>query len=453
MAGGLRTLAKNLLRTYDMTQGIPTRPDSTFRDTWLWQFCLKQVRRNRTIHLFVGTIWKRANFLAKSFSSPRRSLAALKLYSDPAARRTVAGPETVLTPVPRAFPATCQKYLVSPHTQYQFPETYISTIGPALVCANTNLIFTDSAVVCHDLYDAVRDYTSEEVHGKTYMWPARNRIAWMFGTTPHRTLDCAAIFTDACSANYAHWMTEVLPRIHLFCRSGAPATIPVVVDDGLHPNMLHALQKVVGAGREIIALPKGQRILVKNLTVVSVAGYVPFERRTNRIGNHSHGKFSPMALASLREHLQDGLPDSASPKKRIMVRRNSGIRRILNELEIEEMLVKRGFTAVSPETLTFAEQIELFSHAEVIVGATGAAFANLIFCKPSTKIIIMIPAFKHTSYWYWQNMACATGNHVTYVLGKITRSFRSGIHSDFHVNPGDLIDALEWLAAPERAHS
>jgi capsular polysaccharide biosynthesis protein len=432
-----------------MTQGMPTRPDSTFRDTWLWQFCLKQVRRNRTTHFLAGTIWKKANFLWRSRSSPRRTLAALGRYSGAAGKQTFAGPETIVTPVPHAFPAVDRHYLVSPHSEYQFPETYLCSIGPALVCAETNLAFTDSAVICHDLYDIIRDYTSEEVHGKTYLWPAQNRLAWMMGTAPHRTLARAAAFTDACSANYAHWMTEVLPRIHLFCRSGAPADIPLIVDDGLHPNIMHTLREVVGETREIILLPKRQRILVENLSVVSVAGYVPFERRSNRLKDHSHGKFSPATLESLREHLRAGLPDTASKKTRIMVRRNSGIRKIVNEREIEEFLVKKGFTAVSPENLTFPEQIDLFSHADVVVGATGAAFANLIFCKPSTKIIIMIPAFKHTSYWYWQNMACATGNRVTYVLGKITKSFRSGIHSDFHVNPQDLADALEWSEHPE----
>ena len=67
---------------------------------------------------------------------------------------------------------------------------------------------------------------------------------------------------------------------------------------------------------------------------------------------------------------------------------------------------------------------------------------NLIFCKPMAKIIIMIPIYRHTSYWYWQNIACAVGNRVNYVLGKITRTAESRIHSDFQINPSDLLDAI-----------
>ena len=44
------------------------------------------------------------------------------------------------------------------------------------------------------------------------------------------------------------------------------------------------------------------------------------------------------------------------------------------------------------EKLPFEKQIYLFSNASTIVGAHGAAFTNIIFCKPGTKIIEIIPA-------------------------------------------------------------
>ena len=40
---------------------------------------------------------------------------------------------------------------------------------------------------------------------------------------------------------------------------------------------------------------------------------------------------------------------------------------------------------------SFADQVVLFNNAKEIIGLHGAAFANLVFCKPKTKIIEMRP--------------------------------------------------------------
>ena len=65
---------------------------------------------------------------------------------------------------------------------------------------------------------------------------------------------------------------------------------------------------------------------------------------------------------------------------------------IKNKIEIIDMLSKKGFTSYKVEELSFEEQIFLFNDASIIVGAHGAAFTNIIFCKPETKIIEIIPA-------------------------------------------------------------
>ena len=42
--------------------------------------------------------------------------------------------------------------------------------------------------------------------------------------------------------------------------------------------------------------------------------------------------------------------------------------------------------------LSFFEQIYLFNNAKFIIGAHGAAFANLTFCSPDTNIIEIKPS-------------------------------------------------------------
>ena len=58
---------------------------------------------------------------------------------------------------------------------------------------------------------------------------------------------------------------------------------------------------------------------------------------------------------------------------------------IENSEEIKNYLTKKGFDVVRVGQLSFGQQISLFKNAKIIVGAHGAAFANLIFCMPNTK--------------------------------------------------------------------
>ena len=144
-------------------------------------------------------------------------------------------PEIVATPFPTVFPESDSKNLIAPHTEYEFPEICIAEICDAVVAGATNLFIADTSVICHTLYDFPRDYTSEELHWRTHIWPSTHRITWLMNTTPAHTFDRAVCFTDACAFNYAHWLTEVLPRIGLF--SAAPAITPeapLIVNDSLH---------------------------------------------------------------------------------------------------------------------------------------------------------------------------------------------------------------------------
>ena len=58
-----------------------------------------------------------------------------------------------------------------------------------------------------------------------------------------------------------------------------------------------------------------------------------------------------------------------------------------NNKEIITFLNSKGFTSYKIGQLDFFEQIYLFNNAKIIIGPHGAAFSNIIFCKPKTKII------------------------------------------------------------------
>jgi len=390
--------------------------------------------------------WKRAfpvwvsiyrRFSTHVYKLPLRSVSAAG-----GGVRVIAEAEAVVTPSPEVFPRRVSLRCPSPHQSYTFPAIYITQLTDCLVRGSSNLIVAREHLIHHDLFRPDYDYTSEEIHGRLVLKPKR-RVGYVFlRRNISEYIDEAAVFTDALSPNYAHFMTEVLPRLAMYIKY-VPGDIPLLVDAGLHRNMMAAIQSVVGK-RELILIGKGRAVRVGKVHSISNCGYVPFERRagSERLPGHSQGQFSPAALRAVREAVLGSLNMEVRNGRRLYIRRNSGYRNVLNAQEIEDVLVARGFEVVEPEKLSFSEQVEVFSSADVVVGATGAAFANLLFCKPGTLLIIMIADLESTSYYYWQNMACASNNSVVYVFGVIQRNLAKSIHSDFHVVPSDVIDAL-----------
>ena len=62
-------------------------------------------------------------------------------------------------------------------------------------------------------------------------------------------------------------------------------------------------------------------------------------------------------------------------------------RRIVNEAEVEQLLARYGFTTYLTEKMNIGQQVELFSKAKVVVSATGAALANLMFAQGGTHVL------------------------------------------------------------------
>lgn len=364
----------------------------------------------------------------------------------------VAQQEVIISPL-SIFPEKKAKRCPPPHKAFVFPSLYLGLLHDQVVRGGSNFLIGRHAVVHHDLFRVAYDYTSEELHGRMVIKPKTQEVILLNDAEDViGEIAEAASFADAVASNYAHFITEVLPRLHMFVRN-APKHVPLIVDAALHSNILSAIRLVAGVDRPLIPVEVGRSIRVRKLWVMSVCGYIPFERRPGSAGlpGHSQGMFSPAALRSMRDAIKTSLTirGEAIVERKIFIRRNSGYRNISNTLEIERFLVACGFEVAEPEKLSFEQQVILFSSASVVVGATGAAFANLVFCNPGCNLVIMYGEHKCMSYYYWQSIARACGGQITGVLGKISGGFSRSIHSDFYVDPRDVLAAVRSCIGQE----
>ena len=87
-------------------------------------------------------------------------------------------------------------------------------------------------------------------------------------------------------------------------------------------------------------------------------------------------------------------------KRRVYISRaQAGKRRVVNEAALVPLLHDYGFDIVHLENLSVPEQIALFRQAEVVIGAHGAGFANLIYSDAVTVLEFFEPRYINTCFY------------------------------------------------------
>jgi len=81
------------------------------------------------------------------------------------------------------------------------------------------------------------------------------------------------------------------------------------------------------------------------------------------------------------------LPASGFGEKLYITRENATRRRVNNEGELWARLEGRGFVKLRLEAMSWREQVAAFAAARVVVAPHGAGLANVVFCRPGTRVV------------------------------------------------------------------
>lgn len=179
--------------------------------------------------------------------------------------------------------------------------------------------------------------------------------------------------------NISHWFLDVLPRLYLLRESG----LYDKVDWFLVPSLQYDYQR---ESLNLLGIPESKLMAGDKYPHITADNVIA---STAPRGNHTlvptwacdyiRDSFMPLA-----ENVQT---DKKMNSKIYINRRDSGIRKVINETELEEALLLKGFESITLSEYSIMEKIKLFSQAETIIGATGAGLVSLLFCKPGTKVI------------------------------------------------------------------
>ena len=200
--------------------------------------------------------------------------------------------------------------------------------------------------------------------------------------------------------NYYHWLMTSLPRLlALMQRYPRQRFDHFVVNDTAPAFVLDSLA--------LLGVPLDAVISAAKHPVVRVS-----EAFCSVV---SSNLFYPNQL--IVELFRQILPRPLYRGRRLFISRTGG-RSIANEPEVLDVLTSFGFETIRTERLSLLEQIQLFASAEVVVGAHGAGFSNLVFCQTGTKVLeFFSPKFLNVCYWFL-SAACRHEYHCLLGYGE-----------------------------------
>jgi len=237
--------------------------------------------------------------------------------------------------------------------------------------------------------------------------------------------------------NYWHWTFEWLPRLFVLkeiATSNARLEKPTFLNIGsaLNPFQQEWIWLLFGESIEVCNY--SSPILCNNILWITP----PFP------AHHSHD-----TILKIRDHILGTEMYGVNrvrgeyPSRIYLLRgdaRNG--RRVANEPQIIDGLKRLGFVAMAMDGLSVIEQAQIFSGADIIVGAHGSAFVNMIFCKRSCKIIELFGSGYVSGHDY--SLALSCGLHWEYLEGESTDIVPSFV-SDFRIELDKLLIVLTKL--------
>jgi capsular polysaccharide biosynthesis protein len=198
---------------------------------------------------------------------------------------------------------------------------------------------------------------SDPAYRKIFL-PAPTRLAGNWTSITGRWLD-----------GFYHWFMDGLPRLAML--RDLPPDTRIIVPARLLPYQQQTLEWL-GLGNHI-RLTEEKHLFIENYYFCAPTSMT--------------GCYNPFAVQFLRQALLPHADLAYNPPPRFYLRRVGKYRGILNENDVLDFFRKRGWAIIDTEQLPLAQQIRLFSRAEMICAPHGAGLTNLLWCPPGCKVL------------------------------------------------------------------
>ena len=275
----------------------------------------------------------------------------------------------------------------------------------------------------------------------------KNRVALLkvkknVETQIDRGILLCAPFTN----NYYHSIYDALFKLYYIEKEKIAEECPLLVDDSFRDiaQLNEVLNILNRSGRQIIWIKRKTWYKVKELFYIPSLNQMPLQVKKSDFICGTDFVYDDFLMAEYTRLLLSHKSGNIYPPK-VYLSRSGFSRRKYNEKELIAIAEKHGFKIVHPECLPFREQMALFNGAKIIVGATGAAFTNIMFCQAGASSICFmgkrydLPIFTIGSY--------VSKSDLIYHIGTNT-SLDPAMHdiqSNFYIQPSKFENLIKQM--------
>ena len=256
-----------------------------------------------------------------------------------------------------------------------------------------------------------------------------------------QTIDEGILLSGRNDDNWYHWFIEYMPRV-LMIPDDIPVDVPLLVSTRTPETGLAALRNL--SNRPIIFLDASARTHVNKLHLVPPSTQI---LDTTMVSWYDGVSMNPVPLRIMRSRLRSFVATRSVARRRIFLVRNSRHRGVLNAKGIARIAADHGLELVDPAQLTWEQQRELFSSAELVVGAGGAVMANYLVMPEGSRVIALTSEL--LADFVLPAVICAlAGVNFEYILGRAkkrrgrVRKMSSRMHDDFRIDERHFRDEL-----------
>jgi capsular polysaccharide biosynthesis protein len=193
---------------------------------------------------------------------------------------------------------------------------------------------------------------------------------------PTRHIGPSALVPLHPHGNYGHVLLESLPRALWLDRTTDP-TLPILVSSTLPPFVARMLHAALPHRPLLRFDPRAESLTAD--TLIGASDLIT----DDGLAPEARDLFT--ALANRAEAAEAPRHDRLFLSRRAI----GGGHGIRNLDAVESLMDRLGFTRISPETLTFGQQVAALRAARIVVGEYGSAMHNTVFCRPGTTVVCL----------------------------------------------------------------